>query len=57
MGGAHAAERNDAARVIALPRREPSLGEPPERPPAVVIAFPARGADERPPDRPPRLVI
>jgi len=50
-------EQDEAARVIALPQREPSLGEPPERPPAVVIAFPARRADERPPDRPPRLAI
>jgi hypothetical protein len=54
MYGGKDSAQDDAARVIALPRREVPLGEPPERPPAVVIYFPVR---QKPPDRPPRLAI
>jgi hypothetical protein len=57
MYGGEDKTSDDAERVIALPRRELPLGEPPERPPAEVIAFPAREARDRPPDEPPRLAL
>jgi len=49
-------ERDNAAQVIVLPRRELALGEQPDHPPAEVIEFPVRPG-ERPPDAPPRLAI
>ena len=62
MSGGGEAQGDDAARVIVLPWRPPSLGEPPERPPAEVIEFPSPASRDREPPRwdgstPPRLAV
>jgi hypothetical protein len=61
MSGRGEPERDDAARVIVLPQRPQTLGEPPERPPAEVIEFPSAARHGDPPRRdgstPPRLAV